>query len=366
MANQKGKKMEMGIWRCPEGDGYLAEVSYPDPESGVRVRVQKTTNRIDLARQWRQTTKADALRGEIRRTKASKSRPFDEYATEYLESWSKVEKRPSSYARDMISVKHLTGCFGSTDIARITRRDVEQYVASRKAAGLAAGTMNRELSCLKNMFRKAVDWGYLETNPAWGVKQQREEVEEREFLTEEEAERLIQVCPPHTKPIVIVALNTGMRRGEILNLQWRDVDFSKGERGMITVRTSKNHDSRHIPMNEKVAAALRGIPRNIARGRDESYVFAKSTGEGIKSIRNGFEAAVRRVKLEKHISFHDLRHTFASWLVMRGVDLTTVAKLMGHRDIRVTMRYSHLAPDHLQSAVDVLDAGAGEVRRHGT
>ena len=93
--------------------------------------------------------------------------------------------------------------------------------------------------------------------------------------------------------------------------------------------------------------------------KEESFVFAKSTGEGLKSISNGFEGAVRRCKLGKHIRFHDLRHTFASHLVMKGVDLRTVAKLMGHRDIRVTMRYAHLAPDHLQAAVDVLTMDRG-------
>ena len=77
-------------------------------------------------------------------------------------------------------------------------------------------------------------------------------------------------------------------------------------------------------------------------------------GEGLKSIRNGFEAAVKRAGIEKHIRFHDLRHTFASWLVMKGIDLRTVAKLVGHRDIRITMRYAHLAPEHLQAAVDAL------------
>jgi integrase len=143
-----------------------------------------------------------------------------------------------------------------------------------------------------------------------------------------------------------------MRRGEILNLQWKDVSFTKG---IITVRDTKNHETRYIPLNPKVAETLQGLPRSISRGKDQSYVFVKPDGEGVKSIRNGFEGAVRRANLGKHIRFHDLRHTFASHLVMKGVDLRTVAKLLGHKDIRITMRYVHLAPDHLQSAVSVLN-----------
>jgi site-specific recombinase XerD len=145
-----------------------------------------------------------------------------------------------------------------------------------------------------------------------------------------------------------------MRRGELLALQWQDVKFGKEERGILTIRKSKNHDMRHITMNARVRETLQKLPRNITEGKEDSYVFAKKNGEGLKSIRNGFEAAVVRAKIEKHIRFHDLRHTFASWLVMKGIDLRTVASLLGHRDIRVTMRYAHLAPDHLQAAVDVL------------
>ena len=354
MANKKGERIASGIWRRAEGDGYIAEVNYADPETGQRIREQKTIHRLDLAQEWRLTRKADALRGEVRRKRERPARPFGIFGDEYLENWSKVEKEQSTYMRDTNSMKHLKAFFGKKDIAVIKRRDVEQYIAQRKAAGIKPGTINRELSCLKNMLRKAVDWEYLDSNPAWGVSQQREEIEEYEFLREGEIEQLLAVCPPDTRAVVTVALYTGMRRGELFDLQWRDVDFDKGERGMITVRKTKNHDTRYIPMNEMVRATLQGLPRNITGGKDEAYVFATPTGDRRKSIRNGFEGAVRRAKLGKHIRFHDLRHTFASHLVMKGIDLRTVAKLMGHRDIRVTMRYAHLAPEHLQVAVDVL------------
>ena len=356
MAYNKGEKVEPGIWRLKDGKGYLAELNFTDPETDQRIRERKTFHRLDLAQEWRTTRKADILRGEIRRTKKkAPPRPFNEFADEYLEKWSKVEKEPASYIRDTHSMKHLKDYFGKKPIVTIKRRDVEQYVAHRKATVAMPGTINRELSCLKNMLRKAVDWEYIETNPAWGVRQQREEVQEFGFLLEGESCRLINECPPHLQPIVIVALNTGMRRGELLSLQWQDVDFNKGDKGLIAVRKTKNHETRYIPINALVRETLLALPRNITGGKSISFVFAKSTGEGLKSIRNGFEAAVKRAEIGKHIRFHDLRHTFASHLVMRGVDLRTVAKLMGHRDIRVTMRYAHLAPEHLQAAVDALE-----------
>ena len=363
MANTKGAQVEAGIWRRLDGNGYVAEINFKDSQTGRRIREQKTVHRLDLAREWRQTRKADALRGEVRRKLERPVRPFSVFGDEYLENWSKVEKQQSTYVRDTNSMKHLKKHFGGIDIAVIKRRDIEQYVSQRKRAGMKPGTINRELSCLKNMLRKAVDWEYLESNPAWGVSQQREEVPEFEILTEEDEALLLNVCQPFLRRIVIFALNTGMRRGEILSLQWRDVDFDMGERGIITIRKTKNHEIRYLPMNPLVRETLHGLPRNIASGKNESYVFAKSTGEGVKSLRNGYEAAVKRANLGKHIRFHDLRHTFASNLVMKGVDLRTVAKLMGHRDIRVTMRYAHLAPEHLQAAVDVL-ALEGREKKH--
>jgi site-specific recombinase XerD len=260
--------------------------------------------------------------------------------------------------RDTNSCKRLKAFFGSTDIAHLRRRDIEQYVATRKAAKAMPGTMNRELSCLKNMLRKAVDWEYLDSNPAWGVRQQREETPQVQFLTEDEADRLLANCSPTLRAIVAVALHTGMRRGEILNLRWQDITAGADGRILITVRKSKNHDSRHIPVNPILREAL-GFHRNSCRtpkgeGTVSEFVFCRADGEGLRSVRNGYEAAVKRAGIGKHIRFHDLRHTFASWLVMKGIDLRTVAQLMGHRDIRVTMRYAHLAPAHLQSAVDVL------------
>ena len=360
MAYQKGKKIEQGIWRLKGSKEYLAEINYTDPQSGRRFRERKTLNRLDLAKEWRRSRQTDAARGEIRKRKERSSIAFGELADEYAENWSKVEKRETTQYRERTITKNLKACFGQMMISGMVRRDIERYVAKRKGDGVKPTTINRELALLKHILRKAVDWDYLEINPASGVKHQRVEVPEFSILTEEEMDRFIDKASPHLRTIFILALNTGMRRGEIFRLEWRDVDF---DQGIITVRKPKNYETRYIPMNASVRDALATQPRRIvvdseATGRVERracpYVFSNDDGSPLKAIDTGFQASLNRAGITKHFRFHDMRHTFASHLVMKGVDMRTVAKLMGHKDIKQTMRYAHLAPDHLQAAVEVL------------
>ena len=362
----KGERVEPGIWRQPDGKpGYLAEINYADPRTGKRVREQKSIHRLDLAREWRQTRKADALRGEITRKKDEpKPMTFSALAEEYLVVWSKVKKKPLSYKRDGETLRRLGRTFGRRIISDITRRDIERYFAERANDTVGSGerrhpvtpaTMNRELCCLKNMMRKAVDWGYLESNPAGSIKQERESPPEYDFLTEDEIDRLLENCgTPQLRAIVTVAVNTGLRRGEIFRLEWRDVSFDKGENGLITVRKPKNDDTRYIPMNPLVREALKRQPARIIDGKVCPHVFSGSEGKPLVDVKKGFAAAVGRAEIGRHVRFHDLRHTFASHLVMKGVDLRAVAKLGGWRDIQMVMRYAHLAPNHLQAAVDAL------------
>lgn len=355
MPNIKGKRKEAGIWLNASGKGYLAEVNVNDPQTGRRLREQKSFRRIDLAREWRQTRKADALRGEIRGKKDKlPAKRFDAFADEYLKQWSKLHKRESSYIRDQTSIKQLNPVFGRKYLNEITRRDVEGYISARSAAGRAPATVNRELCCLKNMLRKAVDWGYLKENPAWGIKQMKENPPEFAFLTFDEIDRLIEATSGRLKTFFTLAVHTGMRLGELLKLEWRDVDFNKGEQGFITVRDAKNHETRHVPMNSVVRTALHKYPQRIVNGKRCVHVFTNDDGTPYRSVKDGFVTALKLAGIERHVRFHDLRHTFASHLVMKGVDIRTVAKLMGHKDIKMTMRYAHLAPDHLQTAVDVL------------
>jgi len=160
-------------------------------------------------------------------------------------------------------------------------------------------------------------------------------------------ERRLLACsdrPVWLKPVVIFALHTGMRRGEILSLKWTDVDFT---RKLVRVLKSKNGEKRSVPMSNTVYGLLRGQNIRDISGR----VFPVS----FRCLRQGFEKACSRAGLD-NFTFHDLRHTFATRLVQNGVDLYKVKELLGHKTIAMTMRYSHHYPESLRSSVEILDS----------
>ena len=300
----KGQRIEPGIWRHTGGKGYICEVSYSDLDKGRRRRITRTINRLDDARDWRQSLKTDALRGEIRRREDTpKPMTFSALADEYLEIWSKTKKKPLSYRRDCVSLKRLCQAFGQRNISDITRRDVERYFAERSTDTVGVGksrhpvkpaTLNRELSCLKNMLRKAVDWGYLALNPAGDVRQTRETPPEFDYLSEEEIDTVIEGCGnPQLGAIVTLAVYTGMRRGEIFRLEWRDVAFDKGENGLITIRETKNNETRYVPMNRLVREALSGHPKRIVDGEICPYVFSSPVGRPLTDVKKGFAGAAQ-------------------------------------------------------------------------
>lgn len=157
-------------------------------------------------------------------------------------------------------------------------------------------------------------------------------------------------CDTQLKPLVVTALHTGFRKSELLSLTWEDVDFESRD---IIVRAAyaKNGESRSVPMNDVLTATLEEVRINsTAKGP----VFHNRHGSPYRSFRTAFERAVRKAAIPD-FTFHDLRHTFASRLVMRGVDLPTVKELMGHKDISMTLRYTHLSSDHKRSAVEKLE-----------
>lgn len=182
--------------------------------------------------------------------------------------------------------------------------------------------------------------------PVKKVRFYREDNARTRFLTDEEEARLLAHCKPALKAVVTAALHTGFRASELRSLTWHDVDFRRR-----TVRVhagyAKNGESRTVPMNEVLTTTLKVVKLQSADGE---MVFCSRQGTPYRSFRTAFERAARLAGIAD-FTFHDLRHTFASRLVMAGVDLPTVKELLGHKDISMTMCYAHLSSDHKQAAV---------------
>lgn len=149
----------------------------------------------------------------------------------------------------------------------------------------------------------------------------------------------------------MVALNTGMRKGEIFNLRKQDIDL---DRKMIHISDSKNNESRDVPINDTIHRTLEAFVDG--EGDPKNYIFVNpKTKKPYDNVKKSFKTALKKVGIED-FTFHDLRHTFASHLVMNGVDLMTIKELLGHKDIKMTMRYAHLSPDHKRLAVQKLES----------
>ena len=241
--------------------------------------------------------------------------------------------------------------FGNVPMKEFNQQKVERFLAERmEEKHLSPATRNRHLAHLSSMLNKGKEWGLVTDNPAQGIKPLRENGARTRFLDKEEIQLLLNASSKEFRPILISALHTGMRKGEILKLIWPDVDFKNR---IITVQDSKSGKKRMIPMDNTLYESLRTLPTRFKRG----YVFPSPVKEGQPrfGVQRQFGSAVKKAEIE-NIRFHDLRHTFASHLIMAGVDVMTVKELLGHASLTMTMRYTHLAPDHRMRAIKTLDS----------
>ncbi|HEX3035839.1 MAG TPA: tyrosine-type recombinase/integrase [Thermodesulfobacteriota bacterium] len=271
----------------------------------------------------------------------------------YINEYSKVNKR--SWKRDDTATKALLKFFSGKTLTQITTWLVEKYKAQRQNDNsrferpIAKATINRELSCLKTMFTKAIEWGLVTSNPVKKVKLFPEKPKKERVLSDEEFQKLYDASSDFLKPILIIAINSGMRRKEIITLKKEDINLKQE---FITVRESKNNDSRIIPMNEVLKETFKSVTNNSSG----EYLFGDRTDYLLDLVEQRFYKALSKSGIEK-CSLHDLRHTFATRLVMAGVDLVTVQELLGHKDIKMTKRYSHPTPMHKKQAVSMLNIG---------
>lgn len=272
---------------------------------------------------------------------------FNELKEEYLK-WA---ERQRSFRSKQGFINQLGEAFGNLPLRRFNTMLIEQYQTERLQKGNKPATANRLIATIKHMFTKAVEWDMVEEQTLKRIRKAKllEENNKRlRFLSKEECQSLVNSCDGHLRPIVITALNTGMRKGEILNLQWDNVDL---KHGFILLDRTKNGERREIPVNETLKTVLQSLVRRL----DTPYLFYEpATGKPYQDVKRSFSTALRRAKI-RNFRFHDMRHCFASHLVMAGIDLTTVKELLGHKHITMTLRYAHLAPSHKVNAVNVLD-----------
>jgi integrase len=272
---------------------------------------------------------------------------FQELATEY-QKWC---ERQRSFDSKKIFIKQLVDVFGYMPLKNFNTMMIEQFQTERIQKGNKPATVNRLVATLKHSFTKAYDWNMItETilKKVRKVKLLEENNRRLRYLSKEECQALVNTCDMHLRPIVITALNTGCRKEEILSLKWDMVDM---KHGFILLDQTKNGERREIPINGTLRTTLEALPRRL----DGGYVFFDpKTGERYQEVKHSFATALRKAGI-RDFHLHDLRHTFASHLVMAGIDLTTVSRLLGHKSLAMTLRYSHLSPQHFTRAVDVLD-----------
>ncbi len=273
-------------------------------------------------------------------------------------------------------------------LAGVGRPAVPEDAKGRKPKrAVTHATCNRELAELKALFSRAVAWGKAHTNPVKALKLTREDHSVIRFLSAAEEQRLRQALDArdtqaqarrgtanawraqrgypllpaigayadYLTPLALLALNTGLRRGELLSLTWGAVDLV---RGRVTVRAAhaKSGKARHVPLNTEARQVL--VAWRPAEAPAEALVFpgpldAAGQVQPLQETKTAWTGLLKAAGITA-FRFHDLRHTFASKLVMRGVDLNTVRELLGHADLTMTLRYAHLAPEHLDAAVEKL------------
>lgn len=344
----------------------------------IQDRKPRTLGRLPVMTFGMAKNKAEAiLRGEdpdaVENDQAALM-TFDTFLTDHYQDW--VEANHSQPNETMARLRRFN--LGSKLLNEIKLADIETWRIKRQKKGISHATINRDIAAFKSSLQKAWDWDLLDNHPLARLK--RLKVDKRRvvrYLTQDEEKRLyvalqardtlmrearvsgnkhreergyklypnLGTYADNLTPLVMLAINTGLRRGELWNLTWKDIDLGKK---MLTVRGkgAKSGQTRHIPLNAAAVDVLK-----IHRG--DVIPMPKVPVFGNAEFRKAFNALLDKAKIQ-NFRFHDTRHTFASKLVMAGVPLNTVRELMGHGSLEMTLIYAHLAPENLRDAVDLI------------
>lgn len=332
--------------------------------------VRETIGKYEYAVKAYHARKAQIAEGAFEqqygfRVQKQKLPTFMEFADKFLEDYCDAPHRKVSLRRNYVNdLKALIPFFGTMRLDEITKWHVQKFRTERakqiaKCTGkvISPKTVNRSLASLKRMFNVAKSWGLIKENPVLGIEMFPEKQTKLEYLMPEECRRLIDAADNYFKPILTMAIHTGMRKGEILGLKWNQGDL----RNMLirldeskTVRTQLEY----VPLGRTVCKILAKLERQ------GEYVFYMERGEGpLRDIRRPFRKALEKSGIaaerkrggKSPLRFHDLRHTTTSNMAMVRIPLDVVQRQLRHKCITTTQRYAHLSPDYMREAIDILD-----------
>lgn len=312
---------------------------------------------------------------------------FGDYIEQKYAPWAKSNRKSGA-----ATVERLTKCFKADlwrkPLVEVTGWIVEKWRTKRLKAGITQATTNRDLAALKAALSKAVEWELLAEHPLSKVKRHKQDAKKIvRYLDAAEEKRLRAALaarddraradrdtarksrgaayklahPPlgagdygdHLTPAVLLSINTGIRQGELLGLAWEAVNLTQ-KTLTVTADSAKSSQERHVPLNAEALAVLAQWHRQRGEPR-AGLLFPNRDGRKISEIKTAWGALLTAAKIDD-FRWHDMRHHFASRLVMAGVDLNTVRELLGHGDLKMTLRYAHLAPEHKAAAVEKLVA----------
>lgn len=321
---------------------------------GRRIRKRSPENSRAGAAHYEAMLRQRLARGEplvSPKSTAAQIPRYEPFAWQWYSTYVLTHNRPSEQKAKRVTLgAHLIPRFGRVPIDRITLLAIEEYKAAKLKAGLSPKSVNNHLTVLHRSLQSAHEW-FGTALPT--IKRLKVPPQRFDFLSEQESQQLLtSIRDPFWGTMVLLALHTGLRHGELLGLQWPDVDLAWG---VLTVRRCvvrgsigppKNNRERLVPLTPRVCQILERLHR------DNVFVFGRSGGRPLHhdTPRITLKRFCNAAKL-RPIGWHTLRHTFASQLVAKGATMKEVQELLGHSDIQTTMRYTHLAPSALREAV---------------
>lgn len=325
----------MSVYR--RGKTYWVRFQFAGQEYRRSARTTSRNEALAYERELREQLGRIARGGRARRTYREAMERF------ILEHCASL--KPGARIRYISSAKALHLHFKDLYLDEIGRGQLADFISARRGEGVTSATIRRDLACLSSMMGRACEWDWIDANPvhAFSKRGLKEAAPRIRFLTREEFARLYDAAAPHLRPILSLAVATGMRLEELLSLRWSQVDLRRHE---ITLTETKTDTPRIVPIDGTGVGTFAALPRHF-RG---PWVFWHGDGLRYTTIKTAFRAALRRAEI-KNFRFHDLRHTFASWAVQSGMDLYPLSRILGHKTMAMTARYAHLRTADLHEAV---------------